>query len=119
MAKILTEDIDKEISKEQSKFIYEELIPGVVKRVLASTSKNQRFANVLKELLETVCDHFSRMLDCSPEHPHLADMADAMRPVFDNTQKFHTTQFQNLAAGIIKEQISLDNFPPEEQQWRK
>jgi hypothetical protein len=58
------------------------------------------------------------MLDCSPEHPHLAEMADAMRLVFDNTQKFHTTQFQNLAAGIIKEQISLDNFSPEEKQWR-
>jgi len=58
LVQTLTEDIDSELSKEQLKFIYDELVPGVAKRVLACQSKNQRFAALLKDLLETVSDHF-------------------------------------------------------------
>ena len=54
----LTEEIDSELNKELQKFIYDELVPGVVKRVLACQSKNKRFAAVLKDLLEAVCNHF-------------------------------------------------------------
>ncbi len=48
----------KVLEDDQAKFVYEELIPGVAKRVLATVTKNTAFALLISETLSVITNLF-------------------------------------------------------------
>lgn len=84
-----TEDAATEalLKDDQAKFIFEELIPGVVKRSCAIITKNMTFAALICDALSACAALFNVMLqlDGSNVHDRIADMADAIKIVFDPT----------------------------------
>lgn len=112
--------LPQDIEADQSKFLFEELIPGVVKRCLSvATTKQIGYDLLISEMLESVTALFNKML--SPDgacSERLSDMADTMHLVFDNQQKFYLNHFLNdLAAQEVKHNFS--KFSVEEMRWRQ
>ena len=91
---------------DQAKFIYEELIPGVVKRVAGTTTKNMQYALVLSDVLETITNLFYSSMQPDGSHnpnSRAFDLADTMRMVFDSYQKFYQHHFINDKIGDFGE----------------
>lgn len=90
-AKILDDSLELKLANDQVKFIFEELIPGVSKRSVQTTTKNMRFQTLISKLITSVTKLFNSMLQVDGSHisERLGDMADAMRLVFDPQQKFY------------------------------
>lgn len=112
------------IADDQAKFIYEELIPGVVKRVAAIITKNLPYAQVVADLLEAVSKLFSAMLETDGHAAidRTIDMADTMRIVFDPMQKFYQHHFLNQLggdAGKAEAKTNLSQYSEDETHWRE
>ena len=69
-----------------AKFVFEELIPGVAKQVVAAKTKNVSFALLLANTLHNLSNYYSAAL--SSNLVWLEDLSAAMRCVFDPTQRF-------------------------------
>ena len=71
--------------------MYEELVPGVAKRIAAGVTKNIPYACLVADTLENITNLFNSSLRCEEqEQPERADdIADAIRVVFDPLQKFY------------------------------
>lgn len=83
------------LEDDQAKFVYEELIPGVAKRVLAIVTKNIAFALLISETLNAITNLFLTTLqsDGSTKNEKISDLADSMRLVWDSQQKFYINHF--------------------------
>jgi hypothetical protein len=66
-------------------------LPGVAKRIAGGVTKNIPYACLVADTLENITKLFNSSLRCEgKEQPERADdIADAMRIVFDPTQKFY------------------------------
>ena len=51
-----------ELADDQCKYIYEELIPGAIKRICSTTTKNTPYALLLADSIEGVITLFNSML---------------------------------------------------------
>ena len=72
------------MTPEQAKFIFEELIPGFVKRVLALKTNNLKYALLIAESINLTLSFFTFCI--KPDgafNERLSDLSDAMRTVFD------------------------------------
>jgi hypothetical protein len=82
------------------------LIPGVVKRVAGTTTKNMQYALVLSDVLETITNLFYSSMQADGSHnpnSRAFDLADTMRMVFDSYQKFYQHHFINEKCGEFGE----------------
>ena len=79
------------LADDQSKFIFEELIPGTIKRICSIITKNVPYALLIATTIECVVTLFNSMLrgDGTIGSQRIVDMADTMRIVFDSQQKFY------------------------------
>jgi hypothetical protein len=74
------------LADDQSKFIYEELLPGTIKRICSIITKNVPYALLIASTIECVVTLFNSMLkmDGTTSNQRIVDMADLMRIVFDS-----------------------------------
>ncbi len=108
---------------EMAKFAFEELIPGVAKRAVQVKTSSLPYALLVADTLNTLASYYTACLD-APSLPQLDDLTDAMRPVFDASQKFYQFHFQQEEAregeanrAALK--VSLDSLSEEERLWRR
>lgn len=81
------------IEKDTAKFVFEELLPGCVKRyLLVKAPRDDSFTDEIVVAVETIVSLFYQMLETGSEY--LADMADLMRHVLDPKQTFYQSHYQ-------------------------
>jgi hypothetical protein len=72
------------LTPQQTTFIFEELLPGFVKRALATKTNNLKYALLISESINQTTTFFNFCLDPqSPFKDKISDISDAMRTVFD------------------------------------
>lgn len=110
------------MTPEQAKFIFDELIPGFAKRAVALKTNNLKYALLIADSINLTSDFFKYCI--KPESPYkdrVSDITDAMRTVFDTSQKFYQSHFQHEFggdAGKTEAKTNLLNFSDEERHWR-
>lgn len=89
---------DANIEKDTAKFVFEELLPGCIKRYLGvKAPRDDYFTDEIVKSIETVVGLFYSMLEAGSEY--LADMADLMRQVLDPKQTFFQHHYQKPVEG--------------------
>lgn len=82
------------VTPEQTKFFFEELLPGYTKRALQVKTNNLKYANLIADSIELVISfaNFCTNQDFAYKDK-LNDIFDGMRVVFDCQQKFYQSHF--------------------------
>jgi hypothetical protein len=82
------------LTPEQSKFVFEELIPGFAKRALAVKTNNLKYALLISDSVNLITTFFNYCIEKgSSFQDKIVDIADVMRTVFDVQQKFYQSHF--------------------------
>lgn len=132
-----------QLTDEQVKYLYGELLPGLAKRIVAVKSTKEPYVKLVADTIENLINLFN--VELVRKTATLDDLADACRVLFDPTQKFYGSHNQKVfeeepkqetvtimgatvaaTAATLEEAISncqvpkcdLSKFSPEDKAWR-
>ena len=74
------------LSEEQVKYLYQELLPGVSKRITAVKSNQDSFVRLIADTIEGMINLLN--VELIAKTSTVDDLADAYRVLFDPAQKY-------------------------------